>query len=142
MNELRKNVWNEAVRSAIKAYANLHPDIGLPYELQCFGTHAINPLDEGKAFHTVPRFFNPHLEITADEHGEPTWNMDAIDAYPNDFHGGAVRFLLESSRLTICEGVVVGLKFPDTVTEAVLKRRPHQKEILKAVVAATKNKKK
>jgi hypothetical protein len=61
MNELRKNVWNEAVRSAIKTYANMHPDIGLPYELHCFGTHAIDSSVEIKDEQLTVQCISPLL---------------------------------------------------------------------------------
>jgi hypothetical protein len=58
-----------------------------------------------------------HLEVRANEHGNPVWDENA---YPGSFNGGVVLFITKGGIRgdDICEGLEVDRAFPEPVAEA------------------------
>jgi len=100
MDELRKEVWNEAMESAIGLFRKRH--LELPSVIDCLDMR--DGASEPGQVRRRTRLF--HAEIKADENASPTWNEKA---YPESFDGGIVQFL--ASKGEDCEGLNLDLTF-------------------------------
>jgi hypothetical protein len=73
VNELRKRIWHEAIRDAIGSFFSKHPDLGVPLTIECLDMKEATPIGESGHLNSLPRLL--HLEIRADERGNPSWTI-------------------------------------------------------------------
>jgi hypothetical protein len=103
MDELRRGVWREATRDAIKAFFGKHPDLDLPLTIDCLDMNESTPIGESGQLRT--RLFR--LGIRADEYGNPAWDEN----YPESFNGGVVKFITSVGD-NVCEELDIDMTFP------------------------------